>query len=98
MHRPKHQPNGLGGSNYSWAGPNSFTAATATIGISNANTNNAGVYTVTVSNGNCTATATANVTVNTTPTAAIAGTTTYCTGQSISLTASGEAITAGLGQ
>ncbi|MFN8357382.1 MAG: hypothetical protein U0Y10_23195 [Spirosomataceae bacterium] len=78
-----------GGSNYSWAGPNAFSAATATIGISNANTNNGGVYTVTASNNSCTATATANVTVNTTPTAAIAGTTSYCVGETIGLTASG---------
>ncbi|MFN8355571.1 MAG: M12 family metallo-peptidase [Spirosomataceae bacterium] len=78
-----------GGSNYSWTGPNSFTATTAAISKPSLSTSDAGIYSVTVANGSCTASASTSITINNTPLATIAGQTAYCTGGTISLTASG---------
>ena len=72
-----------GGTGYTWSngvtGPTNIVSPTSS-------TN----YTVTVSNNfNCTATASAFVTVNPLPNASISGPTTTCSGNSITLTASG---------
>ena len=53
---------------YSWAGPNSYTAAIQNASISNATTAANGIYTVTVTNScGASATATTSVTVNASP-------------------------------
>ena len=76
---------------YSWTGPNSFTSTSQNPTISNATTAATGTYSVTVTNACGTTTDSVSVTVNSSPTATIAatGATTFCTGDSVTLTASG---------
>lgn len=71
-----------GGTSYSWS-----TGSTST-SISVSPTVNTG-YSVTVSNGSCSSTAVASVVVNAIPVVSISGTTSVCSGQSTTLTASG---------
>ncbi|CAH0998060.1 hypothetical protein EMA8858_04195 [Emticicia aquatica] len=79
-----------GGGTYSWVGPNSFVSTLQNPTISNGQTVNGGVYTVTVtSSAGCTASATINITVSVLPTASISGTTTICSGESTTLSATG---------
>jgi hypothetical protein len=69
---------------YSWTGPNSFTASTATI----SNLSVAGSYTCTISNGpGCSVTASRTLTVNPLPSATVSasGTLNICTGGSVTL-------------
>ncbi len=78
-----------GGTNYQWSGPNGFSASTATITRPNADVSMSGLYTVTVSAGGCSSVITVTTTVLPIPSGTISGATAYCTGQTISLTASG---------
>ncbi|HRK28998.1 MAG TPA: T9SS type A sorting domain-containing protein [Chitinophagales bacterium] len=79
-----------GGTNYQWSGPNGFSASTATITRPNADVSMSGLYTVTVSAGiGCSSVITVTTTVHTNPSGTISGATSYCTGQTINLSASG---------
>ncbi|SOE23843.1 hypothetical protein SAMN06298216_4221 [Spirosomataceae bacterium TFI 002] len=81
-----------GGATYTWTGPNSFTASTATPTISNATTTASGTYTVTVTSAaSCVKTATTLVTVNPLPNPTASSNSPICSGQTLSLTASGGA-------
>lgn len=77
-----------GGTNYSWAGPNSYASASQNPTRSNVTAVMAGTYTVTVStSGGCSGTATTVVTINTaTATASNGGA--VCPGGTITLSAS----------
>src|SRR5204863_344269 len=83
----------VGGTSFSWTGPNGFTSTLQNPTIPNATTAATGTYTVIVSNGSCTASASTSVTVNAAPVAGItnnSGTTVLtCTQTSISVTATG---------
>lgn len=80
-----------GGNVYAWAGPNSFTATTASVTRTPTTAAMGGIYTITVRNAGCAAsvTATTNVIISTLPTPTITGVTTICEGGTTSLTATG---------
>ncbi|PSJ72833.1 hypothetical protein C7N43_32150, partial [Sphingobacteriales bacterium UPWRP_1] len=81
-----------GGIAYAWSGPGGYTQNGATVSRSNATPLMSGTYTVTVSTGNgCLQTGSVVVTVNAAPVANITafGSTTFCAGGSVLLTASG---------
>ncbi|HRI28813.1 MAG TPA: hypothetical protein PK715_12210, partial [Chitinophagales bacterium] len=78
-----------GGGTYNWSGPGGFSSTNTTITRTNANLLMAGTYIVTVTSSGCSATTSVNVTVTANPTASITGTSAFCTGSTISLTASG---------
>ena len=75
---------------HSWTGPNGFTSSSQNPSISSATTAATGSYSITVSNGCGTSTSSVTGTVNALPTATItpSGATTFCSGNSITLTAS----------
>ncbi|HRK28701.1 MAG TPA: T9SS type A sorting domain-containing protein, partial [Chitinophagales bacterium] len=81
-----------GGGTYAWNGPGGFTASGATLTRGGATLAMSGVYTVTVTaiNG-CTATASHTITIGSPITASISGSTGYCEGATIALTATGGA-------
>lgn len=81
----------LGGTTYSWSGPDSFSSTLQNPIINSATSAMAGVYTVTVANANnCTATATTNISINTQPTASITLTNAaVCQGGTIEMSGSG---------
>jgi hypothetical protein len=57
-----------GGTNYTWTGPNSFIANTATPSITNVSSSNSGVYNVTITdNSGCSITQSTTLTVNDKP-------------------------------
>lgn len=89
-------PGGVPPLNFSWTGPNGFTATTQTITINNATVNNSGTYKVVVTDSNgCQGNMTASVTVNPNPTVTITPTSqTICAGNAITLTAE---VTGGIG-
>ena len=74
---------------YTWAGPNGYTASTATINIPNATADNAGIYSASVvaTNG-CEASSTVTVNVNANPTVEISSNTPVCEGGDVTFTAS----------
>ncbi len=78
---------------YAWSGPSGFNNATKTPSINNATTAATGTYSVTVNNGCGSASATVAATVNSVPTAtvSVSGSTTFCSGNSVTLTASSSA-------
>ncbi|MFT5883650.1 MAG: hypothetical protein ACI9IP_000091 [Arcticibacterium sp.] len=53
----------MGGTSYTWAGPNGFISKLTDPSIHNGKPANAGIYTVTVQTGTCTATATTEVSI-----------------------------------
>ena len=65
---------------YSWAGPSGFTAVSQDTAIANITAANAGTYTFTATNASCSVTGTTTVTVTPAPSAAITGTTSFCSG------------------
>jgi len=79
-----------GGTNYNWAGPNSFSNSNQNPTITNASTLAGGIYTVTVTDGNgCSATAQTTVLINTNPTATASSNSAICEGASLNLTSGG---------
>jgi gliding motility-associated-like protein len=80
-----------GGTQYLWAGPNNYTANTASPVINNASLGQAGTYNVTVSNSIfCNTTGSTIVQVNPAPVAVVPFTdTAVCFGNSVQLSASG---------
>ncbi|MCP9769634.1 hypothetical protein EGI22_17160, partial [Lacihabitans sp. LS3-19] len=74
----------VGGTLYSWTGPNSFNSNSQNPTINTASTLNAGIYTLIVTDGTaCSATATTNVVISlsvSTPTFALGATSTRCQG------------------
>ncbi|MCX7954490.1 MAG: gliding motility-associated C-terminal domain-containing protein [Bacteroidales bacterium] len=78
-----------GGTSYQWSGPNGFSSNQQNPIIPNASTAHTGVYYVTVSNGNCSTSSSINVIVNQTPTASASSNSPLCTGQTLTLNASG---------
>jgi len=79
-----------GGVSYEWSGPGGFSFTGAALSIPDVTTAMSGIYIVTITNaGGCTASASRAVTVNAMPVATITGSTTYCAGSTITLTASG---------
>ncbi|MCC6690404.1 MAG: gliding motility-associated C-terminal domain-containing protein [Bacteroidia bacterium] len=82
--------NASGGTGYSWAGPNGFTSTTQNPTITGISALGSGTYTVTVTGSSgCTATSAVAVSVLNAPTATIAGNTSVCAGNAVTLTASG---------
>ncbi len=80
----------FGGSNYQWSGPNGYVSSGATLTRVNATNSMTGLYSVTITNSsNCSALLTTNITVHSNPVVTISGATNVCTGQAISLTATG---------
>ncbi len=82
----------VSGASYTWTGPNGFSASVQNPSIASATTAATGTYTLRVTVNNCTSPAgSALVTVNAVPTATITaqGSTTFCNGGSVTLTASG---------
>ncbi len=75
---------------YAWTGPNSFTSSSQNPSISNATTDASGTYSVNVTNSCGSANSTVTGTVNALPTATItpSGSSTFCSGNSVTLTAS----------
>ncbi len=75
---------------YAWTGPNSFTSSSQNPSISNATTDASGTYSVTVTNSCGSTNSTVIGTVNSLPTATISagGATTFCSENSVTLTAS----------
>jgi len=82
--------NAPGATSYSWAGPNSFTAAIANPVLNSAPPSSSGIYTVSASNNNCAGTNTLSVLIQPSPTLTATGAT-VCTGQPALLTATGAA-------
>ncbi len=79
---------GSGGTNYSWTGPNAFTASVQSPSASNAQLVNAGTYTVTLENTTtgCTSSATTDVVVNPNPEiTSVTNTGAYCVGDNAQL-------------
>lgn len=75
--------------NYSWQGPNSFTANVQNPSIANTPTANTGTYTLTVNDGQgCSETTTVGVTVNLKPTVAV-NSGSICSGNSFTINPSG---------
>lgn len=74
---------------FNWAGPNGYGSNQQNPIIPNATVANAGTYSVTATLNGCTASATTQVVVNANPSVGILGSTTFCTGQSTTLTATG---------
>ncbi len=86
----------IGGSTYSWSGPNGFSSLLQNPTISSAGALNAGQYTVTVTNTltGCTAQALTTVTINPLPTfTANTTNTNVCNGGSFQLNAGGTGLT-----
>ena len=84
----------VAGATYSWTGPNGFTAAVRTPSITNVTAAAGGTYNVTVTVSGCTSAAgSTTVVVNSLPAATITagGPLTFCTGGSVTLTASAGA-------
>jgi uncharacterized repeat protein (TIGR01451 family) len=81
-----------GGGTYAWSGPTGFTSSLQNPTQSNATPSQAGVYTVTVTVGGCTATAVTNVFVDVPPVGGATNTGPYCTGGTIQLFATGNAV------
>jgi gliding motility-associated-like protein len=81
-----------GGTGYSWSGPDGFTSSAQNPSIPNANTAMTGSYIVTITAAaGCIVTDTTNVLVNAlpaTPTITTGGPTTFCVGDSVTLTSS----------
>jgi lysyl endopeptidase len=81
-----------GGTGYAWTGPSSYSAAIQAPSIASSTLAMAGVYSVTITfPGGCTSSATTTVAVNSNPSAPIitpGGPTTFCTGNSVTLTSS----------
>ncbi len=81
-----------GGTNYAWTGPNSFSASIQNPTIPSSTLAMNGVYDVTVTFvGGCTSSATTTVVVNPNPSAPVitpSGATTFCSGNSVTLTSS----------
>ncbi|MES2679669.1 MAG: T9SS type A sorting domain-containing protein [Bacteroidota bacterium] len=82
--------NATAATSYSWAGPNSFVAATANTVLFSAPPSSSGIYTVTATNNNCVGTNTVSILIQPSPTLTAIGAT-VCTGQSAALTATGAA-------
>jgi hypothetical protein len=83
------------GVSYSWAGPNSFSAAQQNPSISNATTAATGTYTLTAALGSCTTTATTNAVVNPIPAGVTASSNSpVCAGSTLNLT--GASTTSGV--
>jgi len=77
-----------GGNSYLWSGPGGFNSNAHSINRTGANSTMSGVYSVTVSNSTgCTGTASIMVTVHSNPTATLTGTTSICSGGTITITA-----------
>ncbi len=73
---------------YAWSGPGGFTASGSTMTRNNASSLMSGLYKVTVTGaGGCTSTASKSVVVSAATTAAISGASSFCSGNTISLTA-----------
>jgi hypothetical protein len=81
-----------GGNSYSWTGPNGFTSTAQNPVIPNSTIANSGNYTVTVTLDGCTSMATTTVTVNPLPTVNAGQDVSICPGGSVTLLASGNAI------
>ncbi|QQS30900.1 MAG: hypothetical protein IPM47_08250 [Sphingobacteriales bacterium] len=82
-----------GGVSYQWSGPGGYTASGETISRTGATTAMSGTYYVTVTgSGGCTATASKTVNVTSSLSAVITGPSVFCTGNNISLTASGGSV------
>ena len=74
---------------YTWAGPNGYTASTATINIPNATADNAGIYSASVVAANgCEASSTISVFVNANPTVEISINSPVCEGDDVTFTTS----------
>ncbi len=74
---------------YTWAGPNGYTASTATINIPNATADNAGIYSASVVAANgCEASSTITVVVNANPTVEISSNSPVCEGGDVTFTVS----------
>ncbi|QQS29324.1 MAG: hypothetical protein IPM47_21275 [Sphingobacteriales bacterium] len=77
-----------GGNSYVWSGPGGYSSNAHSILRTGANTTMSGVYSVTVSNSTgCTGTANILVTVHTNPSATLSGTSTICSGGTITINA-----------
>jgi hypothetical protein len=77
----------LGTYQYSWQGPNGFTATNQSVSISPANPSQSGVYTITSTFDGCTATATSSVLIKPLPNAIANNTSPVCEGDSVILSA-----------
>lgn len=74
--------------NYSWTGPNGYTANTSTINFNNATVLESGEYIITVDDNGCAGLSdTVILTVDAMPVVTISGDTVYCEGQNMVLTA-----------
>ncbi len=82
---------GSGGTQYSWSGPDSFSASVEDPSASNLQSVNAGLYTVTLTNTTtgCFNTASVNLVVNENPVVSAANSGAYCEGEAFSLDATG---------
>ena len=80
-----------GGNQYQWSGPNSYTATGGSITRNNAATTMSGVYTVTITNNTCVTVLSTTVTVYAIPTVAISGSSSFCAGSTITLSATAGA-------
>ncbi len=76
---------------YSWTGPGGFTSTLQDATVSGATMASAGVYTFTATTSSCTVSATTTLAVDSTPTASIAGATSFCSGNSSNITITGTA-------
>ena len=72
---------------WSWTGPNSFASPSQNPSISSASPSNAGTYTVSFSAFGCTAVSTTTTSLKLNPTVAATNGGSYCTGNTIALTA-----------
>jgi gliding motility-associated-like protein len=78
-----------GGDSYQWTGPNGFSSTLANPQIKTANPKDEGMYNVVISRGNCTAEFEVEVRIMSRIALVINGKTTYCSGETITLTADG---------
>jgi len=76
-----------GGNQYQWSGPNGYTATGGSITRTNANVTMSGTYTVTITNNECVTILSTTVTVHPNPSATLSGTSSICSGGTITLTA-----------
>lgn len=77
---------------YNWTGPNSFSSAAQNPTLSSATTNASGTYRIIRTSSVCgnASTSTVSVTINATPTTSASNNGPLCTGQTLSLTATGN--------